>query len=454
VHPDSAIDGLAPAPDAATAAHVVAPTCGATELATSMVSPVLSEPAPANESSEAAPTLRELIGHGPWRRWLVASMAARLPLSMLPLAFVLVGQAADGSVTLGATLTGFGSLCACLAAPVRGRLLDRQELRRALQIDSLVAAGVFALLLVVLQFDLPTALLFVLSVGGGWSIAGMMSGLRALLVVAVPAEQLRRSHFVESLLTEVCYGLGPILVGVLGLLGGAKLVLLVMFAIQASAALSLRRIGTFAPRRVSRTKLLGRRDVRRLTALTFFVSLGYGTLESNVPQRMGEFGLSTEVGGWFLGILAAGSCIGGMLASIRPTSARYPRLVAAVLALAFAVLIIPSALARTAPLYGFTLVISTLAFVPIVGLLAAEFESRLGVAQRGEGFAYFVTALTLGGAVGYLGNGLLIGPLAASTMPWLAAALFGVVGAMLLASCAPPSRRRPMRTAATTGPHS
>jgi MFS family permease len=430
-------------------AERIAAAGGATSCATELAAPTIAFPDVPPEPDDGDRSLLQLISHRPWRRWFRASLGARLPLSMVPLAFVLVGQARDGSTTLGATLMGVGSLCACVAAPLRGRLLDRQELRRALQIDCAIAAGVFVLLLAVLVFRLPTALLFVLSVGTGWASAGMMSGLRALLVVAVPGSQLRRSHFVESLLTELSYGLGPLLVGVLGMLGGVKLVLIAMFAIQTTAVISLSRIGRFHPRSITRTQLFRRRDIQGLTALACCVSLGYGILESNVPQRMAGFGLSPDAGGWFLGILAAGSCIGGVLASIRPTSRHRPRASAAALAFAFALLIIPQALARSAAVYAPTLVLTTLAFVPMVGLLAAEFESRLGYSQRGEGFAYFTTAITAGGACGYLANGLLIGPLAPSSLPWLSVILFVAVGTVLALSR--PVGRRWAR--ATSAPH-
>lgn len=396
--------------------------------------------------AELAGTLLQLLRNASWRRWITASLMARLPLSMVPLAFVVVGQARDGSVTLGATLTGFGSLCACVAAPLRGRLLDRQELRRAIQIDSLIAAAVFALVLVVLQFHLPVWTLFVLSVGQGWAMAGLMSGLRALLVVAVPEHQLRRSHFVESLITELCYGVGPILVGVLTLIGGARLTMLVMLLIQSGAALSLRRIGRMHPSPLTRSKLHRRRDIQRLSLLVFCVSLGYGILEANVPQRMEKFGLSAGAGGWFLGILAAGSCIGGLVVSVRPTPRSSPRLAAALLCLVFSVLILPSVLADDAVWYAVTLIVATMAFVPLTGLTAAEFEARLGDSQRGEGFAYFITAMMLGGAVGYLGNGLLIGPITARSVPLISAALFFVVGLLLIWSYLA-AQRRPDRHA-------
>jgi hypothetical protein len=53
---------------------------------------------------------------------------------------VLVGDARVGSVTL-ATLAGVASIAACAIAPLRGRLLDRQDLRRAVQIECLLMAA-------------------------------------------------------------------------------------------------------------------------------------------------------------------------------------------------------------------------------------------------------------------------------------------------------------------------
>src|SRR3954453_2513304 len=102
-------------------------------------------------TSSGADTFANLIRHRAWRAWIPASILARLPQAMLSLAWVVVAQARVGSVTLGATLAGVGYLSACFIAPVRGRLLDRQDLRRAVQIDSLVSAAIFSLLIVVIE---------------------------------------------------------------------------------------------------------------------------------------------------------------------------------------------------------------------------------------------------------------------------------------------------------------
>jgi MFS family permease len=380
-------------------------------------------------------TLRELLGHRPWRRWILASFLARLPMAMAPLALVVVGTAVDGSLTLGARLTGVATLCAGLCAPLRGRLLDRHELRGVLQRNNLVLVAAFTLLLVALELDWPVWTLYVLCLLNGWANAGTWSGLRAMLTVVVPAAQLRRSHMTESLVTEVTFVVGPLLAGVLAVLGDARLCLAAMAVVAGLAAVGLRSVGTIRPVPTPRTHPMRRPDLAGIAGLTFLLTLGFALVEANIPQRMDQYHLPTSAGGWYLAVFAVGSCLGGLAISIRPSPRRPARLTAALLLLAFAVLVVPSALAPGAVAYGFALVIAPLAFVPLNGIAAAEFEARLGgTSQRAEAFSYLTAAMIAGGAVGFLANGILLGPLDAATMPLIASALFAVLAAVMTRS--------------------
>jgi MFS family permease len=383
-------------------------------------------------TSSGADTFAGLIKHRPWQAWIPASILARLPRAMLPLAWVVVAQARTGSVTLGATLAGVGSLSACFIAPLRGRLLDRQDLRRAVQIDSLVSAVIFFLLIVVIAADLPIWTLFALCAAQGWANAGMMSGLRALLVVVVPFEQLRRAHFVESLVTELCWAIGPLLAGALVLLGSVTVTLTVMVALECVAVLALTRVGVLRQEVIPRSELSRRRDMRRLTALTVVLVTGFGVLEANVPQRMSQYGLSVGAAGWFLGVLSAGSCAGGLFVSFRPLRRRRSYIRPALLFVGFGVLNLPVAFANNTAVYGLSLLLSTLAFVPLTGFVAAEYEARLTEGQRGEGFSLMIFGTMLGGSAGYLLNGLLIGWLPARALPLISIGLFVCAAIVLI----------------------
>jgi MFS family permease len=388
-------------------------------------------------------TFAGLVRHRPWQAWIPASFLARLPQAMLLLSWVVVGDARAGSLTLGATLAGVASIAACAIAPLRGRLLDRQDLRRAVQLESLLTASNLALLIAVITAKWPIWTLFAIAVAQGWANAGTQSGLRALLVAVVPDEQLHRAHFVESLITEICYVIGPVLVGVLTLVGGVAATLGVMIGIACAAALALTRVGGLRQKPIARSKLYRRRDVRRLTALVAVITAGVDLLESNVPQRMSQYDLPAGAAGWFMAVLATGSCAGGLIVSFRPLRSRGNYLRPAVLFVGFAALNVPAVLAANALAYGLSILFSTLAFVPLIGFAAAEYEARLDEGERGEGFAYMFAGIMGGGSVGYLATGLLTGWVGARAMPLFAIGLFLCAAIALFAYGLGTQRRRP-----------
>lgn len=384
---------------------------------------VLTEP--------VATTFAGLARHRPWQAWIPASILARVPQAMLLLSWVVVGEARVGSLTLGATLAGVVCIAAGVLAPLRGRLLDRQDLRRAVQLDCLLTASNLSLLIVVITAKWPVWTLFAVAIAQGWANAGTQSGLRALLVAVVPAEQLHRAHFAESLIQEFCYVLGPILVGVLTLAGGVTLSLGVMIGIAGGAALALNRVTGLRQQPLPRSRLYRRRDVRLLTALVAVITAGIDLLESNVPQRMGQYGLPAGAAGWFMAVVATSSCVGGLVVSLRPLRPRGDYMQPALLLVVFAGLNVPVVLAPNAVLYALSLLVSTLAFVPLIGFVAAEFEGRLDEGERGEGFAYMFAGIMGGGSLGFLATGLLTGAVGARVMPLLAAGLFVGTAAVL-----------------------
>ena len=378
-------------------------------------------------------TFADLAKHRPWRAWIPASILARLPQAMLLLSWVVVGDARTGSLTLGATLAGVASVAACAIAPLRGQLLDRQDLRTAVQLECLLSATNFALLIAVITASWPVWTLFAVAVAQGSANAGMQSGLRALLVAVVPAEQLHRAHFVESLIQESCYVIGPILVGVLTLVGGVRVTLGVMIGVAGAAALALTRVPSLRQRPAPRSRLYRRRDVRRLAALVAVICAGADLLETNVAQRMSQYDLPAAAAGWFMAVLATGTCAGGLIVSFRPLRSRGNFVRPAVLFVGFAALNVPVVLAPNAAIYAASILFSTLAFVPLVGFTAAEYEARLDEGERGAGFAYMIAGMQGGGSVGYLATGLLTGWVGARAMPLLAIGLFLCAAAVLFA---------------------
>ncbi|GAA1000130.1 MFS transporter [Acrocarpospora macrocephala] len=383
----------------------------------------------------------ELLRHRPWLVWIGSSAMARLPMAMTSLAMVLVGEAGTGSLAVGTQLAGIVNLCSGVFGPPAGRAFDRVELRAAVRLTLAGLAFILLAMLPVVWLGAPLWALYVLSVLLGLAMAGLWGGLRALLLVTVPAAQLRRAHFAESLLVEFAAVVGPALVAVLVMVGRVAAAIIVMAVLSLLAAWGMRRIPALPPASGTRTSLLPPRDVGTVGILVAIVGMGYGLLVAAAPLRMGEYGLDAGATGWFMAALSAGACLGGLAVSVRPVPARRARPVAAALLFGTALLVLPSAVATTGLAYGAALFVAGLGMVPLNGLLATEIESRLGLSRRAEGFSYFGSASVAGGAMGYFAVGALSGWCVPATVSLLSSALFAALAITL--TCSHLKSRRP-----------
>lgn len=159
--------------------------------------------------------------------------------------------------------------------------------------------------------------------------------------------------------------------------------------------------------------------------------LDFGTFESNVPQRMPQYGLSPDLGGLFLVLLDVGSMTGGIYVSLRPIGRQHAALKAAALLAVFAVLMLPSVLASSAGTYAGCLLFASIMLVPLNGLGTSELEARIGQDQRAEAFSSYQAATMTGGGLGTVLNGVLVGPAGAWNAPYLSIGLFLVLAATL-----------------------
>jgi predicted MFS family arabinose efflux permease len=225
---------------------------------------------------------------------------------------------------------------------------------------------------------------------------------------------------------------GPLLVT--GVVAAFNIVagLILMAMVFLGAALALMRVRELLPLvpGIGRTVALSRQIVC-ICALAVLMSMSLGLTEGNVPSRMGEYQLPAADAGLFLALLSVGSVVGGLIVSVRPIKSRRSARRASVLALVFAVSIVPSSLAQSGWLFGLLLPFVTLSFVPLSGLGAAEIESRLGTADRGRAFALYVGASQVGGGIGVTLNGVLLSVLPAARIPLVASGLLSVLAVSL-----------------------
>lgn len=370
-----------------------------------------------------------------WRRWTVASFLVRLPQPMSLLAFQLAGLQVTGSIGKGAILVGITGFCGVLG-PWTGRRRDRGSMRRQLQASCVVGAAALVGMAACVQWRAPYALLVALAVVQGSAIAGMWPGFRALLVEVAPSDRLHHAHFVESFMVELSFGVGPLLVtGVIAVSGvGAALVVMAVAELAGGAVLfgvpDLHRLAA-QPDQPGLPDQAGqgldsdrKRAVLVISAFAFVLGLGFSMIETNVPARMGQFHLAASSAGIYMAALAFGSCLGGLLVSLRPLSRRRPGLQAAVLFGLLGALSLPSALAVSSSAYLATLAVNSLALVPLNGVGTAALERRVGRQSRGEAFGWYNAAMRLGGGTGATVNGLLLSVVRPADVPLIASFVF------------------------------
>ncbi len=351
---------------------------------------------------------------------------------------VLAGQAETGSLATGARLAGVTTFCAGLCGPMRGRMLDHGELRGALQRNCFLTGALFAVLAACVALRMQIGVLYGLCACLGYCFSGVWGGFSALLFAAVEAERLRQAHFVECLMVETSWALGPLLATILALLGGAVAVLSGTAVVAFLAGISLIGVVRWRPgSRVRAHVLRNRGDIGVLVAMAFCVGLGFGAFESNVPQRMPQYGLSPDLGGLFLVLLAVGSMTGGIYVSLRPIRRQHAALKAAALLAVFAVLMLPSVIASSAGRYAGCLLFASIMLVPLNGLGTSELEARIGQDQRAEAFSSYQAAMMTGGGLGTVLNGVLVGPLGAWNIPYLSIGLFLVLAVALAVAFRP-----------------
>ena len=344
-----------------------------------------------------------------WRRWMVAALLGRLPITMTLLALVLVGERVSGSLAVGAQLAGVATVTAGIAAPLRGRQLDRGGLRNGLRNAALLTAAVLVGQAAAVLAGVPLPVYYVLAAAQGASFAALSGGFRALLVPVVAPEHLQRANVLESVLVEIAFIAGPSLAGILALLVGSVGVLLAMAAAAVTSALLVMTLpdvpggveaGSIAPWRVPAAA------PAYLLALSMGVAVGL--LEAALPPRATELGLAAATAGPLLALTSGGSALGGLAAAARRDHRRHQARVAVVLLVVFGALVIGLAATSSVIGAGIWLFALGVPIAPLNALGTLRIQDSLAPSRLGEGFALYTSMILVGAGIGQSLTGQLL----------------------------------------------
>ncbi|MBW3605680.1 MAG: hypothetical protein KY460_12395 [Actinobacteria bacterium] len=386
--------------------------------------------------------LRGLLRNPLFRRWAVANLFARLPLTMNLLTLVLVGEVVTGSLATGATLAGILTLTSGLLAQPRGRRLDRRELRAGLRRDLLVSAAAVLVLAGAAAAGSPVWVLGVLSAVVGVASAALLGGFRALLVPTVTADEIEPANALDAVFVEVAFVAGPAVAGGAALLIGPIGVLV----LQAAAFLVAAWVVGGLPVRPPVDDLsragpapLRTRGATSVYLLAFGPGLALGGWEATMPARLEAFGWEPATAGPLLALTALGSGLAGLVAANQRDPLRHGRMLAAVLFLAFAAVFVPTALASTLVVLAVALFVVGVPIAPLNALAGLALQRIVAAPRQAEGFALYPAMILIGAGAGQALAGVALRVLTPSSVILVAALIPAVLGVLVVTAIA---RRR------------
>jgi MFS family permease len=250
---------------------------------------------------------------------LTASVVGRLSLGMTSLALLLLVRDSSGSYAVAGLVSGAYALSFGVLGPALARLADRTGPVPALRITGLLHPALLGLVVVVADSGLPLPVLLVPTVAAGATVPPLGPVMRALWAGALRGPALATAYSLESVVVELCFVLGPLLVASLTLLLDPAAPVLASGALAGVGALWLSataRVGAVQPhdeRHGSRFGPLSSPAVRALLLTVAGVGATFGAVEVAVPAFVEEQGARASSAGVLLAVWSAGSIVGGLV---------------------------------------------------------------------------------------------------------------------------------------------
>ncbi len=273
------------------------------------------------------------------RQVYLVSLLGRLPIGITGLAVLILVQSATGSFAEGGVASGCYVAGLAAVAPLVGRQIDRYGPTYLLLASAIVFPTALALLAGTVRQGGPTWLTWAAAVGAGASFPPITVCMRTYFKQRFAEDaQLSAAYSLESVLIELIFIVGPLLVALLVAVASAASAVGASAACGALGALLFARSPAvrawkIEPRTIG--SLLGPLGVRGFVPLVLVVltfSTAFGLLEIGVTAYATERG-HAALAGVLLGLMSVGSALGGIVYGGRSWPFPLPRQFAAMLAL-------------------------------------------------------------------------------------------------------------------------
>jgi predicted MFS family arabinose efflux permease len=256
-----------------------------------------------------APELRFLFG---------ASLIGRLPIGMTGLAILLLVQQASASFAAGGVVTGCYIAGLACVAPLLGRLIDRRGPSVVLFVSALLFPASLAALVAAVRAGSGILMVLLWAWIAGAAFPPITVCIRTYLRQHLNDDaDLSTAYSLDSALIELMFIAGPLLVAGLAALASPSAAVALAAACAAIGALLFSRSTALRTWRIETTRnatLLGplaTHSFLPLIAIVGCYSLAFGLTEIGVVASAAEIG-RPALAGVYLGVMSAGSALGGL----------------------------------------------------------------------------------------------------------------------------------------------
>ena len=369
-----------------------------------------------------------------------ASFVARLPISMLGIAIVLLVSSSTGRYGLAGAVSATFALAGALVQPRLSRYIDKYGQTRAVPPQVVVSSVSIVALIWLADSRAPSWVLFLVAFVAGAAYPNVGALVRARWSKVLSGRpELRTAYSLESILDEVIFVVGPPFVTLLaaGVGAGTALLSTVAFLVLGSIWLLAQRSTEPDPAGAGHADGPSAFSVPGLRVVTLvMVMLGgvFGSVEVVTVAFAGQRH-RPEVAGLLLALYAGGSMCAGIVYGARPPRMPLRRqLLLLSIAVPFTVIAFPF----VASIPGLA-VLAFLAGVVVSPTLIASFqlvETLVPPEQLTEGLTWATTGITFGVSISAAVSGRLVDAIG-TPHAYVAASVCGLLTAVAAASRTP-----------------
>ncbi len=381
---------------------------------------------------------------------IAAQLTARFPSGMTSLAILLHVEQQSGSYAAAGLVLAATSVGQAVAGPVTSRWMGAWGMRRVLTLTAAICT-LAILSLAMLPLNLGGHMAFGLL--AGLSTPPIQSAVRTIYPKLVNSSQLTPLFSLDASLQEIIWVIAPVVITFtstqVGTTEGLMLVAIIL-VLGCSWFILSPEVGRVRIPRSRRAfgRVLMRPPVMLATVLGFLLIGACSAVEVGVVATFDHGSIESGV---VLGIMAAGSLIGGLSFGHIPIGpwALARRMVLVTIGLSLT-LVLLNAYWLAAMLF-----IAGLGIAPALAVLFAITTASVKFSETAEAFGWAGTGQLIGAAAGSAIAGFLIDGTGSAHGAYLAAALFAIVGvivAMVFVRAFPDLRHRDPSPAPDTEP--